>query len=84
MRKKRTLKLSLDGSILSIQACKESSEKENHGLICNQRPNVIDKKMSLPFDLKDEEDAISTAKYSQGVLTIIIPIKKHGTDIKIE
>ena len=81
---KKDIKLSLDGNILSIQACKETPEKENHDLICNQRPNIIDKKISLPFDLKDEEDAISTAKYSEGVLTINIPIKKHGTDIKIE
>ena len=81
---KKDIKLSLDGNILSIQACKETSEKENHNLICNQRPNIIDKKMSLPVDVKDEEDSISTAKYSQGVLTIIIPVQKYGKDIKIE
>ena len=81
---KKDIKLSLDGNILSIQACKEISENENHNLICNQRPNIIDKKMRLPVDVKDEEDSISTAKYSQGVLTIIIPVQKYGKDIKIE
>lgn len=81
---KKDIKLSLDGNILSIQACKETSEKENHNLICNQRPNIIDKKMRLPVDVKDEEDSISTAKYSQGVLTIVIPVQKYGKDIKIE
>ena len=81
---KKDLKLSLDGNILSIQACKETSDDENHNMICNQRPNIIDKKIRLPVDVKDEENAVSSAKYSQGVLTITIPVQKHGKDIKIE
>jgi len=81
---KKDIKLSLDGNILSIQACKEISDDETHNMICNQRPNVIDKKISLPIDVKDDEDAVSSAKYSQGVLTIVIPIQKHGKDIKVE
>ena len=80
---KKDIKLSLDGNILSIQACKQTSEEENHNMICNQRPNIIDKKIRLPVDVKDE-DVDSSAKYSQGVLTISIPIQKHGKDIKIE
>ena len=81
---KKDIKLSLDGNILSIQACKEASEKENHKIICNQRPNIIDKKIRLPVDVKDEDDAVSSAKYEQGVLTITIPVQKHGKDIKID
>ena len=80
---KKDIKLSLDGNILSIQACKQTSEEENHNMICNQRPNIIDKKIRLPVDVKDE-DVDSSAKYSQGVLTITIPVQKHGKDIKIE
>jgi len=38
----------------------------------------------LPIYVKDEEDAVSSAKYSQGVLTITIPVQKHGKNIKIE
>ena len=53
-------------------------------MICNQRPNIIDKKIRLPVDVNDEEDAVSSAKYSQGVLTITIPVQKHGKDIKVE
>lgn len=80
---KKDIKLSIDGNILSIQACKETSDnKEN--MICNQRPNIIDKKIRIPVDVKDEENAVSSAKYSHGVLTIIIPVQKHGKDIKIE
>lgn len=41
---KKDIKLSLNGNILSIQACKEISE-DKHNMICNQRPNIIDKKL---------------------------------------
>ncbi|HUT05889.1 MAG TPA: archaeal heat shock protein Hsp14 [Nitrosopumilaceae archaeon] len=81
---KKDIKLSLDGNILSIQACKKTPDGENSNMICNQRPNIIDKKIRLPVDVKDDEDAVGSAKYSQGVLTIIIPVHKHGKDIKIE
>ena len=54
---KKDIKLSLDGNILSIQACKEESDKEDHRVICNQRPNIIDKKIRLPIDVQDEDDA---------------------------
>jgi len=81
---KKDIKLSLDGNILSIQACKEINDEKNHKIICNQRPNIIDKKIRLPIYVKDEEDAVSSAKYSQGVLTITIPVQKHGKNIKIE
>jgi len=81
---KKDIKISLDGNILSIQACKESNADKEHNIICNQRPNIIDKKIRLPVDVNDENDASSSAKYSQGVLTISIPIHKHGKDIKID
>lgn len=78
---KKDIKLSLDGNVLSIQACKEITNEKNHNIICNQRPNIIDKKIRLPIDLGDE---VSSAKYEHGVLTITIPVKKHGKDISIE
>jgi len=81
---KKDIKLSLDGNILSIQACKETSDKEEENMICNQRPHIIDKKIRIPVEVKDEENTVSSAKYSQGVLTITIPVQKHGKDIKIE
>ena len=81
---KKDIKLSLDGNILSIEACKEIKNEKNLKIICNQRPNIIDKKIRLPIYVKDEEDAVSSAKYSQGVLTITIPVQKHGKNIKIE
>jgi len=79
---KKDIKLSLDENILSIQARKEISEEKNHSIICNQRPNIIDKKIKLPIDLRETE--VSSAKYEHGVLTVTIPVKKHGKDISIE
>ena len=58
---KKDIKLSLEENILSIKACKNSPE-EDQNMICNQRPNIIDKKVRLPIDVKDEEDAVSSAK----------------------
>ena len=80
---KKDIKLSIDGNILSIKASKEVSDEKNHNMICNQRPNVIDKKIRLPIDLR-EEDGVSSAKYENAVLTITILVKKHGEDIPIE
>ncbi|EGP94545.1 archaeal heat shock protein Hsp14 [Nitrosarchaeum koreense] len=81
---KKDIKLSLDGNILSINASKEISEEKNRNIICNQRPNVIDKKIRLPIELREGENGMSSAKYDNGVLTIIILVKKHGKDIPIE
>ena len=71
-----------NGNILSIQACKEISDEDKHNMICNQRPNIIEKKMRLPIEAKEE--SVTSAKYDQGILTITIPIQKHGKDIKID
>ena len=81
---KKDIKLSINGNILSIQACKEISEKNKHDIICNQRPNMIDKKIRLPIEIKEGEESVNSAKYEQGVLTIIVPIQNYGKDIKIE
>ena len=81
---KKDIKLSLNGNILSIQACKEVPEEKDHNMICNQRPNMIDKKMRLPIDVKEGEETVTSAKYEEGILKIVIPVKKHGKDISIE
>lgn len=81
---KKDIKLSIDGNILSIKASKEVSDEKNHNMICNQRPDVIDKKIRLPIDLREGEEGVSSAKYENGVLTITILVKKHGEDIPIE
>lgn len=81
---KKDIKLTLCGDILSIQACKEADEKESESLVCKQRPNIIDKKIRLPIDIKQGEEKIDSAKYVDGVLTLVIPVTKKGKDIPIE
>jgi len=81
---KDDIKLTLCGDILSIKAQKTTDEKESKTLILNQRPDVIDKKVRLPVDIKQGEEKIESAKYENGILTLIIPITKKGKDISIE
>jgi HSP20 family protein len=81
---KKEIELSLCGDILSINAKKTIDEKELESLISNQRPNVIDKKIRLPMEIRQGEEKIESAKYENGVLTLIIPITKKGKDITIE
>jgi len=81
---KKEIELSLCGDILSINAKKTIDEKESESLISNQRPNVIDKKIRLPIEIKQGEEKIESAKYENGILTLIIPVTKKGKDIPIE
>ncbi len=81
---KKEIELSLCGDILSINAKKTIDEKKSEFLISNQRPNVIDKKIRLPIEIKQGEEKIESAKYENGILTLIIPVIKKGKDITIE
>jgi len=81
---KKNIELTLCGDILSIKAEKEIEKKESNSLISNQRPNVIDKKVRLPIDIKQGEEKIESAKYVDGILTLIIPVTKKGKNISID
>jgi len=81
---KDDIKLTLCGDILSIKVQKTTDEKESESLISNQRPNTIDKKIRLPVEIKQGEEKIESAKYENGILTLIIPVTKKGKDISIE
>ncbi len=81
---KKDIELTLCGDILSIKAQRIIDEKESKSLILNQRPNVIDKKIRLPINIKQGEEKIESAKYQNGILTLIIPVTKKGKNISIE
>jgi HSP20 family molecular chaperone IbpA len=81
---KKDIELTLCGDILSIKAQRIIDEKESKSLISNQRPNVIDKKIRLPINIKQGEEKIESAKYQNGILTLIIPVTKKGKNISIE
>lgn len=77
---KKDIKLSIHKNILSIIAQKPESKTE--GTIYKQRPNIIDKKILLPVHVEGE--AVSSAKFSQGVLTVKVPYTKKDKPISIE
>ena len=81
---KEDIKLVLCQDILSIKAQKTVDEKESEILISNQRPKNIDKKIRLPIEIKQGEEKIESAKYENGVLTLVIPVTKKGKNISIE
>ncbi len=78
---KKDIKLKIHGNILSINAKRETDHDGT--IIWHQRPHVVDKKIRLPIDVKEGEDAVGSAKYLHGVLTLKIPAK-NGKDIAIE
>ena len=78
---KKEIKLRLNGNILSINAKREDDMEGT--IIWKQRPRVIDKKVRLPIEVKDDEDPGAFAKYRDGVLTFTIPVKT-GKNITIE
>ena len=78
---KKDVKLTLYRNVLAIKAQRPDSTTD--GVVCKQRPNIIDKKILLPIRI-DEEKTISSAKLSQGVLTIKIPSIQKGKQISIE
>ena len=82
--KKGDIKLTITENILSIKAEKSKDEKSDDTIICNQRPSIIDKKIRLPIYVKEGEEKVTSAKYSNGVLTLTFPVTKKGKDISIE
>ena len=79
---KNDIKVTMNGNVLSINA--EKKDAVNGRIIMKQRPRVIDKKMRLPIAVKEGEEKVNSAKYSDGVLTIQIPITKKGKEISLD
>ena len=79
---KNDIKVSMNGNVLSINA--EKKDAINGRSIMKQRPRVIDKKMRLPITVKEGEEKVNSAKYADGVLTIVIPITKKGKEISLD
>ena len=78
---KKEIKLRLNGNILSINAKREDEAEGT--VVWRQRPRLIDKKVRLPIEVKDDEDPGASAKYRDGVLTLTIPTKT-GKNITVE
>ena len=79
---KNDIKITMNGNILSINA--EKKDDVDSRIIMKQRPRIIDKKMKLPIVVKEGEEKVNSAKYTDGVLTIEIPITKKGKKISLD
>ena len=79
---KNDIKVSMNGNVLSIYA--EKKDGVDGRIIMKQRPRIIDKKMRLPITVKEGEEKVNSAKYSDGVLIIEIPIAKKGKEISLD
>ena len=59
-------------------------KKKHESLVSNQRPNVIDKRIRLPVDIKQGEEKIESAKYSRRYsYSNYSHYKEHGKNISI-
>ena len=81
---KEDIKLSIHRNILSINAEKKEKNNAKDEVICKQRPNIIDKKIRLPLRIKEGEEKVNSAKYTDGVLVIKIPVNNRGKKISID
>jgi HSP20 family molecular chaperone IbpA len=79
---KKDIKLRIVGDILSINAKREP--EENIGTVYyRQRPSVIEKNITLPISVSDDEKVVGTAKYVDGVVTLRVPIPMSGNIIPV-
>ena len=78
--KRDEIKISIDEDILSIRAKRIEPQDESLGTIVyyKQRPIQIDKRISMPVSIKEGEKVTGTAIYSDGVVTLRIPISRVG------
>jgi len=81
---KEDIKLSIHRNVLSINAEKKEKNNVKDEVICKQRPNVIDKRIRLPIRIKEGEEKVDSAKYTDGVLVIKIPVNNRGKKISID
>ncbi len=82
--KKEDIKLSIHRNVLSINAEKKEKSEASVEIICKQRPNVIDKRIRLPLRIKEGEEKVNSAKYTDGVLVVKISVNPSGKKISID
>jgi len=78
---KNDISVTMNGNVLSIKA--EKKEETKGRIVMKQRPLSIDKKIKLPITVKEGQEKVDSAKYTNGVLTIKIPNLKKGKKISV-
>ena len=72
----------IDRNILAIKATRKRTSEQQESLSrihLRQRPVRIDKKIVLPISTKEVERITGAAKYTDGVVTLRIPIPEAST-----
>jgi HSP20 family protein len=85
------ISIRIDEDILSINARKEEADdttvkqRRQGAVFYEQRPLQINKRILLPssYSIKKEEKVMAVAAYSEGVVTLRIPITGVGSNIPI-
>jgi HSP20 family molecular chaperone IbpA len=74
---KKDINLRITGGVLSISA-KRDPEEHLGTTYYSQRPNQINKRVLLPIAVPEDEKIVGTAKFSDGVIILRIPIPKSS------
>lgn len=69
----------INRNILSIRATRRPISERSLHIHLGQRPVRIDKKIVLPISTKEVESITQAAKYTDGVVTLRIPIPEART-----
>jgi HSP20 family protein len=72
---KKDIHINISKDILTLRA-KRIIDIESYAIHFSQRPNMIEKKIPLPFSIPEDDNVKSKADYANGVLKIRIPISK--------
>ena len=63
---KNDIKVTMNGNVLSIKA--EKKEETKGRIVMKQRPLAIDKKIKLPIAVKEGQEKVGSAKYTNCLL----------------
>lgn len=77
---KQDISLRILGNILSINARRQKEQDSRADTIyIQQRPLHINKKVQLPITVTEEDQVLGSATYTNGIVTLRIPIPRYNT-----
>jgi HSP20 family molecular chaperone IbpA len=77
---KQDISLRILGNILSINARRQKEQDSSADTIyIQQRPIRINKKVQLPITVTEEDQVLGSATYTNGIVTLRIPIPRYNT-----
>ena len=77
---KQDISLRILGNILSIKARRQKEQDSSADTIyLQQRPLRINKKVQLPITVTEEDQVLGSATYTNGIVTLRIPIPRYNT-----